>query len=387
MTELTRVPAPGSPFDRWSAAVVGLLVVTIVALATEPWGSTRTPADPTPSPYLARSSSIRTAPGHDAAGPPLAVRTYRPDAFGSKPPGPAWAIRTPERITPVPSVGFDDPVDVASGPVVDLGTAGDVDAIVISGPPGANLDAIRLWRFNERGPPERQDLASLRSPWPSASAWAVGLRSPEMPADQVLAWQSGLYRLDLLVGPAGRIRMVMLSVRSAGEPDLGAALAPSDTDRVADSGFRTSILRRLPPAANLWTVGEILTGWARPSAPGDCQVAQVWRARGPDAECWPVPIGPTTALGVNLPVGQRITAIALTELDPLPGPVALRSDLAVGGRPGLAALRIPTGRLPDGIYRLTVRVANGGDLHWYVEIGPEGRRTAVINAFVTEYQR
>lgn len=382
MTELTRVPAPGSPFDRWSAAVGGLLVVTIVALATEPWGSTRTPADPTPSPHLARSNSSRTGPG-----PPLAVRTYRPDAFGPQPPGPAWAIRTPGRVTPVPSVGFDDPVDVASGPVVDLGTAGDVDAIVISGPPGADLDTIRLWRFNERGPPGRQDLARLGSPWPSASAWAVGLRSPGMPADQVLAWQPGLYRLDLLIEPAGHIRMVMLSVGPAGDPDLRAALGPSDVERVADSGFQTSILRRLPAAANLWTVGEILTGWARPSAAGDCQVAQIWRARGPDAGCWPVPIGPTTALGVNLPVGQQITAITLTELDPLPGPVALRSDLVVRGRPGLAALRFPDGQLPDGIYRLTVRVADGSDRHWYVEVGPEGRRAAAINAFVTGSQR
>ncbi|MEK6721573.1 MAG: hypothetical protein AABZ33_13045 [Chloroflexota bacterium] len=387
MTELTRVPAPGSPFGRWSAAFGGLLVVAVVALATEPWGNTRTPADPTASPYQARSSSIRTAPGQGTAGPTLAVRTYRPDAFGPMPPGPAWAIRTPERVTPVPSVDLDDPVDVASGPVVDLGTADEFDAIVISGPPGATLVTIRLWRFNERGPPERQDLARLASPWPNASAWAVGLRLPGTPAGQVLAWKSGLYRLDLLVGPAGRIRMVMLSVRSVGEPDLTVALGPSDTDRLADSGFRNSILRRLPAAANLWTVGEILTGWARPSAAGDCQVAQIWRARDPDADCWPVPIGPTTALGVNLPVGQRITAITLTEVDPLPGPVALRSDLAVGGRPGLAALQIPGGRLPDGIYRLTVRVAVGSDRHWYVEVGPEGRRAAAINAFVTGSQR
>ena len=206
-------------------------------------------------------------------------------------------------------------------------------------------------------------------------------------AGQVLAWQPGLYRLDLLIEPAGRIRIVMLSVGPAGDRDLRAALGPGGVDRVADSGFRTSILRRLPAAAHLWTVGEILTGWARPPIAGDCQVAQIWRARGPDAGCWPVPIGPTTALGVNLPAGQQITAITLTEVDPLPGPVALRSDLAVGGRPGLAALRIPDGTLPDGIYRLSVRVADGSDLHWYIEVGPEGRRAAAINAFVTGYQR
>jgi hypothetical protein len=287
----------------------------------------------------------------------------------------------------VPSVGLDDPADIASGPVVDLGLADDLDAIVISGPAGAGLDTIRLWRFDEDGRPERQDLARLASPWPDSAAWTVGLRAPGAPAGRVAAWQPGLYRLDLLVAPAGDIRMVMLAVRAGHEPGSPVALVPTDREPVADDAFRAALLRRLPPAANLWTIGDILTGWARPPAAGDCRVAQIWRARGPEQGCWPVPIGPTTALGVNLPAGQRVARIELAQVDPLPGPVALSTQIGIGGRAGVAALETPADGLADGIYRMTVAVVGGGVEHWYVEVGPGGRQAAEINAFVTGAQR
>jgi hypothetical protein len=387
MAGLTRVPAPGSPFDGWSAVFGGLLVVVIVALAIEPWGSTRSPASPTPSPYQARTSAIPAVVGDGTPVPRADLRTYRPEAFGPEPRGPDWAIHTPDLVTPVASVGLADPVDVASGPVVDVGAASDLDAIVISGPRGATLETIRLWRFDDGGRPERLDLARLAPPWPDTPAWAVGLRSPGAPPGRIAAWQPGLYRLDLLVEPAGHIRMVMLSVRADGDGTGHVALRPGDTDRETVNVFGVSILRRLPSAANLWTVGEILTGWARPPTAGDCRVAQIWRARGPEAGCWPVPIGPTSALGVNLPAGQRVARIELAQVDPLPGPVALQTQIGVGGRPGLAALETPAGGLADGIYRMTVAVVGGADEHWYVEVGPDGRQVAAINAFVTSAQR
>ena len=390
MAGLTRVPAPKSPFDGHSAVFGGLLVVVIATLAIEPWGSTRTPAGPTPSPYRA-PSAVPALPAGRTAALPLAIRPYRPEAYGSAPSGTEWAIRTSTaRVTPVPAMGLTDPTDIASGPVVDLGPASDLDVIVISGPPGAALDTMRLWRFDDRGRPERQDLARLAAPWADVAAWAVGLRAPGAPAGRVAAWQPGLYRLDLLIEPAGRIRMVMLSVRGdggGGERGGGVARRPGDRDRVDLDAFGASILGRLPQAANLWTVGEILTGWARPPAAGDCRVAQIWRARVREAGCWPVPIGPTSALGVNLPAGQQVATIELAQVDPLPGPVALESLIGVGGRPGVAALETPAGGLADGIYRMTVAVVGGVDEHWYVEVGPDGRRAAEINAFVTNAQR
>ncbi len=393
MAGLTRVPAPGSPFDgRW-AAIGGLLVVVIVALAIEPWGSTRAPAGPTPSPFQARASGIPPVPpGRNAVLLPLAPRPYRPESFGRAPSGAEWSIRTSAaRITPVPAMGIDESTDIASGAVVDLGPASDLDVMVISGPPGEALETIRLWRFDERGRLERQDLARLAAPWANVAAWAIGLRAPGAPADRVAAWQPGLYRLDLLIEPVGRIRMVMLSVRGDGDESGrdggGVARGPGDTDRLPIDAFGAAILGRLPQAANLWTVGEIMTGWARPPAAGDCRVAQIWRARGPEAPCWPVPIGPTTALGVNLPAGQRVATIELAQVDPLPGPVALDSRIGVGGRPGVAALETPAGGLADGIYRMTVAVVGGVDAHWYVEVGPDGRRAAEINAYVTGAQR
>ena len=389
MAGLTRVPAPGSPFDGRSAALGGLLVVVIVALAIEPWGSTRAPAAPTPSPYQARTSAVPAGPPARSARP-LADRPYRPESFGPAPTVAHWAIRTSTaRVAALPAMDLVDTGDIASGPVVDLGPASDLDVVVVSGPPDVALDTIRLWRFDERGRPERQDLARLAAPWADVPAWAVGLRAPGAAADRVAAWEPGLYRLDLLIEPAGRIRMVMLSVGGDGDGDRrqtsGIPSRAGDADR--EPTEPTSILGRLPPAANLWTAGEILTGWARPPAAGDCRVAQIWRARDPEAGCWPVPIGPASALGVNLPAGQRVAAIELAQVDPLPGPLELPSLIGVGGRPGLAALETPAGGLADGIYRMTVAVVGGVDEHWYVEVGPDGRRAAEINAFVTNAQR
>lgn len=390
MSGLTRVPAPGSPFDRRSAAIGGLIAFIILALAVEPWGSTRTPAGPTPSPYRAVTTSANPVlPAGRTTGLPLAPRPYRPETFGPAPSATEWSIRTSAgRVTPLPAMGLVDPADIASGPVVDLGPASDLDVIALSGPSGVALDTIRLWRFDDGGHPERQDLARLPAPWANVAAWAIGLRAPGAPTGRVAAWRPGLYRLDLLIEPAGRIRMVMLSVSDDGSDGGGAvARRPGDTDRLPIEAFGATILGRLPQEANLWTVGMILTGWARPPAAGDCRVAQIWRARGPEARCWPVPIGPTSALGVNLPAGQRVATIELTQVDPLPGPVVLESLLAVGGRPGVAALETPAGGLTDGIYRLTVAVAGRVDAHWYVEVGPDGRRAAEINAYVTGAQR
>jgi hypothetical protein len=358
-----------------------LLVVMIVALAIEPWGSTRTPPEPTASPYRAPSA----APTSRSVGPAPVLRTYRPEAFGPEPSDPAWSIRTAEQVVEVPSVALDDPLDIASGPVVDLGQADDLDAIVISGPSGAGLDAIRLWRFDQQGQPERLDLARLAPPWPDAPAWTVALRAPGAPEGRVASWQPGLYRLDLLVEPAGNIRMIMLSVDGVAEDPV--ARTPTDTGSDIDGSFRAALLRRLPPAANLWTVGQILTGWARPPAAGNCRVAQLWQAAGPEQGCWPVPIGPTSALGVNLPAGQQVATIELAQVDPLPGPLALPTQIGIGGRAGVAAIETPADGLADGIYRMTVSIVGGAVDHWYVEVGPDGRQAAEINAFVTSAQR
>src|SRR5678816_550513 len=100
MAGLTRVPAPGSPFDRRSAAFGGLLVVMIVALAVEPWGSTGPPPEPTPSPYRAPSPIVAvTALG--SSGPAPVLRSYRPEAFGPAPADTTWTIRTPRQVVEV----------------------------------------------------------------------------------------------------------------------------------------------------------------------------------------------------------------------------------------------------------------------------------------------
>lgn len=378
MAGLTRVPAPRSPLDRWGGALGGLLVVVIVALAVEPWGSTSASGPASPLPFGATP-----APSVIAA-PTALTRTYRPEAFGPPSSRPDWAIRTARGIVALPALGIHGSAAVATGPVVDLGRGGDLDALVIEVPSGSTLQRVRLWRFGDDRRPERLDLTRLPAPWAQSAAWAVAVRSPGAPADQVAAWRPGLYRLDLLIEPDSRIRMVMLTVRP---DDAGAGSSTSEQrpGRLAGE-FDPGTLHRLPDAARVWTVGTILTGWARPSALGECGVAEIWLARGPDAACWPVPIGPTSALGVNLAAGERVTAIGLDQVDPLPGPIDLDALVGIGGQIGVAALETPDGGLWDGIYRLAITKAGGDEQHWYVEVGPEGRRAAELNAYVTNAQ-
>jgi hypothetical protein len=367
------------------------VVIVIAALAIEPWGSTSAGLSPSPTPYQARSSAI---PSRVVAVAP--TQPYRPEAFGATAPAGAWELRTTDNATAVPSVGIVDEGVIASGPVVELGRADTLGVLLLNGPSGAMLDEVRLWRFGA-GRPERLDVKRLPSPWAVDHVWAFGLRVPGAAPGQVGRWREGLYRLDLLVQAPERIRMVMLSVRAAaGDRAGGDSDAPAvrdrgtdDLDRFTDDldRFTETVLRRLPEAANLWTYGTFLTGWARPSAAGDCLVAEIWQARDPDAGCWAVPIGPATALGVNLPAGQRVSSIAITAVDPLPGPMGLRADIGVDGRPGLAILRTPAAGLADGVYRLSVQLTSGEPRHWYVEVGPEGREVAAVNAFVIGAQR
>ncbi|MGK2852131.1 MAG: hypothetical protein ACSLFN_14655 [Candidatus Limnocylindrales bacterium] len=298
-----------------------------------------------------------------------------------------WSVRTDARVVPLTLADrTDDELAVAGGSVVDLGAADKLGAVVISGPVGATIDVVRLWRFETGRDPERLELRMLPAPWPVDHAWAIGLGVPGASPAQIGVWRPGRYRLDLLIGRDESPRAAMLIVGpfealsppSAGRDERGHRLA---------APFRQTLLDRLPSAANVWTFGSILSGWARPESREDCRLAEIWRTDDSQVGCRPIQSGPTTALGVNLPDGQRVTGITLSRMDPASTGVVVHSDIGVGGRPGLAALHTESDPLGDGIYLMTVTVATGRDLHWYVEIGPEGRRTAAINAFVTGYQR
>jgi hypothetical protein len=133
-------------------------------------------------------------------------------------------------------------------------------------------------------------------------------------------------------------------------------------------------LRLLPRTANLWAVGGYLSGWYRDTAQPGCAVADIWQADARDG-CWPVPLGPTDAVGVNL-IGDAVTSIGLRLVDPLPGPAGITSQLDVDGQAGLAFVRAPAGGLADGIYRLDVGTSEGLRLIWYLEVGPIGRAVA-----------
>lgn len=375
MSGLTRVPAPGSPFHRGSAIVVGgVLIATIAALAVDPWGPPAIPSvTAVPSLVVDRPEpSVRAAPE-------VATRVYVPEAFGAAPDGSAWEVRTAGSTVALPAMDATHPGSIASGPVVHLGSADSLDAIVLSGPAGSTVETIRLWRFDDLERPRRLDLDELPAPWAVDHAWTVGLRAAERRDDVVGAWTPGLYRMDVLANPGGRVRMIMLSVdATVGERATDAGPMPT----VVPEPFRPSILSILPDSATVWTYGGLLTGWARGTAAAGCQVAEIWRADEPDAPCRAVPIGPTSALGVNLPAGERVVSIALTQVDPLPGLLELSSAVAIDGRPGLAAVWSNAPGLPDGVHHLQATTATGRSFHWYVEAGPDGRRTEAINAQV-----
>jgi hypothetical protein len=186
-----------------------------------------------------------------------------------------------------------------------------------------------------------------------------------MPADTILAWKPGLYRLDLLVDPVDRIRSLLLVVtQGAGPATAGSSPAPTEPLDVA-------LLRRLPEAATIWAFGSVLSGWSRDVAPDRCRVAEIWRATDVDDPCHPIPLGRPVALGVNLPGLQAVSSIRLSEVDPLPGPVESVERTTVDGRAGVALVEGASPGLDDGIYRLDVVTTIGRTLHWYVEVGPD----------------
>ena len=358
----------------------------IVALAVEPWGSTRPPPEPTPSPYRApnpSSPSPRSAP----ADRPLCCAAYRPEAFGPEPAADAtWTIRTPRpwsRRHPSPSrIRSTSPVD-RSSTWARRRTSTSSSSVGQPGPDSmpsgcgvsttAAIPSAWTWRDSTRPGP-------LRLP----GRWACAL--PEPPPAR---WRRG--RLACIAStcwcnqPAGSGWSCSRCARVA------ARTAPSRSRRVTQAGGRRRSADR--PAAPAPRRGQPLDGRLDPHRLGtatrsrELPVAQIWLARGPEQGCWAVPIGPTSALGVNLPDGQRVTGIELAQVDPLPGPVALTSQVG-SGKPWRRGARDPS-RWPgrSDTYRMSVALVGGGVSHWYLEVGPDGRQAAEINAFVTSAQR
>jgi hypothetical protein len=244
-------------------------------------------------------------------------------------------------------------------------------------PTGTTIASVRLWRFSDGGQPRRVELTELAAPWPVDHFRVFGVRRPGLAGGTVLAWEPGLYRLDLLVDPADRIRSLMLTVgRGVDPPDTLAVDPPAEPVAALDE----HLLRRLPDQANLWAFGRLLTGWARPSAAGTCRVAEMWRAIETGDRCRPLPIGSTSAIGVNLPATMSVESIRLVAVDPLPGALDLESPAPLRGGPGLAMIEAPSDGFPDGIYRLDVRLVTGRTMHWYVEVSPGSRKAGEVTA-------
>ena len=369
MTQLSRVPAPRSPLDRWWRPLAVVLAVGLVTLLVKPWAP---PAEPsltvTAGPSPSRVASVAVA------GP-----LFDPASLGPAAPEPAWELWTSERVTRIP---FDAPADglppeatvepasamIIGGPVIDLGTAEALTAIALNRPLGTELGAVRMWRLIGGRHPERVELAELQDPWGADNVRVFAVQGGDRAAGTVGRWQPGLYRLDLLVEPVGRIRMLLLSAGSADGSTRGGLDA---TDAVRAPALATQLLRRLPLAAELWAFGRLLSGWSRPSGDPRCRVAEIWRARDVDDACYPTPVGRPSAIGVNLGTHRPVESLEVRQIDPLPGPVEASVTLEVEDRPGLAMATLDAGRFPDGIYRLDATTASDGRVGWYIEVGPD----------------
>lgn len=381
MGSLDRVPAPRSPLGDWLGRAVGLVALGMILAIVKPWGDGTTRPAWTPTP-----PAVPEVTGEEHGSP---VR-YDPAAYDPAPPPADWGLVTADGLVPLPFLGrgataggdgTGSTVDpVISGPVVPIGRSGPVLSIAVTHPSGASVLTTRLWSLRTADGPERLEVRTMPSPWSVPTA-VILARPASGDRDAVVPIPPGLHRLDLLLGPDRVARSVMLSVG----PD-GAAGTTADADGARgrrgdaldpDSRGRSgaeldTAVGLLPDRATLWTAGRILAGWNRDPAPPDCSLADIWQATDARAPCWPVPLGETAALGVNL--GSRAVArIELVRLDPLPGSVGTTSRTDVGGAAGIALVRAPGGRLPDGVYRLEARLAAGRTLAWYVEVGPLGR--------------
>jgi hypothetical protein len=374
MAELSRVPAPHSPFEGRSGKIVALVVVGIALAIAKPWNP---PPSAQPQPSVVPIAAAATAP-------PAAVHRYDPAVFGSRPPEPTWEVwpgsatadgpsrfaAPPDAVAPPsagPSGGFgaQEATPTIGGPVIDLGSSDDLTAIGINHPAGVDLVAVRLWRFRDGDEPERIQLTEQPTPWPRAEMRVFVVRDARLPKGQVLRWRPGLYRLDLLADPADRIRSLVLNVQA------GQIALPPEPGGVEHDAVDVGLLRRLPTAATFWSYGTYLSGWADRDPVGHCRVAELWRAWKLGDVCHPIPVGRPLALGVNLPVGTAVSEIRLREIDPLPGHVAVVERTDVANRPGLAYVGLEAGVLGDGIYELAVETA-AGDLRWYVEVSAHG---------------
>ena len=299
-------------------------------------------------------------------------------------PTPTWTIRTADATWSTVPIASRSRTrsDIASGPVVDLGPADDLDVIVIGGPRRRRARCtIRLWRFDDRGHPERLDLARLASPWPARPG--LGRRACARPG-------AGRRPVGLAAGPvsprparanrlAGSAWSCSSVARGRRRPTAPWRLAPGVTpsQRGSTPSARTALLRRLPAAANLWTVGDdphrLGTDHPQPGTAGSPRSGSPRPGAGLLAGAASVR---PSALGVNLPAGQQVTSIELAQVDPLPGPVALSARSGSTGNRAWPPLETPADGLADGIYRMSVaRCVGGADRqHWYLEVGPDGRQ-------------
>jgi hypothetical protein len=385
MASLSRVPSPGSPFEGRSAWVVALVVVGLGLAIAKPWN----PPPRAGPDRLPATSAVPAAP----SVPPEATRLFDPTVLGIRAPDPEWAVFAVDRGEWVPFVGppSGDPEAEASGepgpgtsgepgpgasgtpepvaspilggPVIELGSADDVAALALNHPADTVVATVRLWRFRDGAEPERVSLLEVPGPWPGARPRVFVHRDARLPANVVLRWRPGLYRLDLLADPGGRIRSILLVVRDGVRP------LPAPVEPVEPPAISTTRLERLPTAATFWSYGRYLSGWAdRPPAPS-CRVAEIWRATADLRDpCHPISVGDAHAIGVNLPGRPTIRSIRLREVDPLPGllTVGIRTD--VPDRPGLVTLTHEHGSFPDGIYQLDV-VTSDDAWRWLIEVG------------------
>jgi len=357
---------------RVEPAVIGAIAVAIgiVAAIAKPWDAAPTTPPPAPQAVVAPSVSPSPQPpaqaapdwtavttavtAHDAWGV-TAVLSREPAADGATTASPRYS----EQWTPAPAeAGGADTAVVTRG-------GAEVAALGITVPDAVPVRAVRLWRLHQSNELEWIDATRIDDPAQRPAPLLV--RLPLLDGVDLVPWEAGTYRVDVLVGDAIR----RISVVIAGQfgdppgPDDWPTGLPDTVEATASdpSGVQFGLF------ATVDGVGVSIP--SRQTEPLD--EAQAWD----DVSVMAAYLPRATGLGVMLTSHAAVEAASIRRLSPEPlsdPPDATGGISNLRGRTPYVVFPAPgDGVWTPGVYALSVDWKDAAGAHrgtWQVELRP-----------------
>ena len=242
MSDLRRVSGPPSRIDRHLGQILVIVLIAVLVAVVKPWNGghdgSQAIVAPTPSPTLTPSPTTTPGPhGYDIVD------------FGIREPPPLWevwfagnlssfqfAMRADLSTPVVPGsspVASSAVVPVAPAaaipvdwPLVEIPPGSQLDLIAVNRPLGHTIDVVSLTRDDDSGGGETAVHPILGvSPWPTHFT-TIGLGNGSESAE-MQPWPTGIYHLDLLIGPAGATRSLEIRVDKTRASSSPAAPTPA----------------------------------------------------------------------------------------------------------------------------------------------------------------